>query len=118
METITIIINDAPYGTEKAWNALRLTQTLLGKSKETKINIFLMGDSSSMAKKGQSVPQGYYNLEQMLSGCVAKGVKVKACGTCCKARGLKQEELVPGAEIGSMIDLAQWTAESAKVITF
>jgi uncharacterized protein involved in oxidation of intracellular sulfur len=118
MGNITIIINDAPYGTEKAWNALRLTQMLLVTSKETKINIFLMGDSVAMAKTAQSVPQGYYNLEQMLVDCVSKDVKVRACGTCCKSRGLKQQELISGVEVGKMVELARWVSESAKVLTF
>jgi uncharacterized protein involved in oxidation of intracellular sulfur len=118
MEKVTIIINDAPYGTEKPWNALRLTGALLAISKEIKINIFLMGDAVSLAKAGQSVPSGYYNLEQMLSDCLAKDVKVKACGTCCKSRGLKQKELISGVEIGKMLDLARWTAESSKVLNF
>jgi uncharacterized protein involved in oxidation of intracellular sulfur len=118
METITIIINDAPYGSEKPWNALRLAGAILAVSKETKINIFLMGDAVSAAKGGQTVPTGYYNLENMLSDLLAKNVKIKACGTCCKSRGLKQEDLINGVEVGKMIDLTNWTLESSKVINF
>ncbi|OGB90641.1 hypothetical protein A2625_04365 [candidate division WOR-1 bacterium RIFCSPHIGHO2_01_FULL_53_15] len=116
MEKITIIINDAPYGTEKPWNALRLAKALIAIKQE--VNIFLMGDAVSLAKAGQQTPTGYYNLAQMLAELIALGVEVRACGTCIHARGLKEEELVEGVIVGKMLDLARWTTESAKVINF
>ena len=54
----------------------------------------------------------------MLKGLIAKGVKVKTCATCCTARGLGQEELIEGAEMGRMLDLARWTKESNSVVMF
>lgn len=113
---VTIIINDAPYGTEKAWNAIRYADSLL--ARDVRVNIFLMADAVSCAKTGQAVPTGYYNIEQALVKLIEKGVNVKSCGTCCKARGLSQNDIVEGAEIGKMLDLADWTVESDKVITF
>ena len=113
---ITIIINDPPYGTEKAWNALRLAQTL--RIMETTIQIFLLGDAVSIAKKGQEVPRGYYNLQEMITGLTTKGVKIIACVTCLKARGLQSEDIIPGVSAGGMKDLAQWVADSDKVLTF
>ncbi len=117
MKTYTVIVNDPPYGTEKAWNALRLARTLLT-GEGAKVNLFLLGDSVSAAKQGQGVPPGYYNLEEMLSGLVKLNVPVKACGTCIKARGLKPEELLPGVEVGAMTQLAAWVKESDSVLTF
>ncbi len=116
MDTITIIINDAPYGIEKPWNALRLAKTLV--TIKQKVNIFLMGDAVALAKKGQQTPTGYYNLAQMLGELVALGAKVRACGTCVSSRGLKEEDLVEGVTIGKMLDLARWAAESPKIISF
>lgn len=116
MEKVTIIINDPPYGTEKSWNALRYAQALC--LVQTQINIFFLADAVFCAKKGQSNPPGYYNLENMLRELIERGVKVKTCSTCMKARGLKVEELLEGVEIGKMLDLANWTKESQKVITF
>ncbi|MBK7553237.1 MAG: hypothetical protein IPI55_01180 [Flavobacteriales bacterium] len=34
------------------------------------------------------------------------------------ARGLKQEQFLPGAMHSNMAELAQWTVEAAKVLTF
>ncbi len=116
METVTLIIQDPPYGTEKAWNALRLAQALF--ALDTRVNVFLLGDAVGMAKAGQEVPAGYYHLDKMLGQLIEKGAEVKACATCCRARGLKSEDLIKEVEIGGMSDLARWTKESKQVLTF
>jgi sulfur relay (sulfurtransferase) complex TusBCD TusD component (DsrE family) len=41
-----------------------------------------------------------------------------ACRVCCLERGLKQEEIVSGVEIGSMLDLLNWVLESDKTLFF
>jgi len=115
-ETVTMIINEAAYGKERAWNALRLAMALMIKS--VKVNIFLLEDGVTVAKKGQRPPEGYYNLEKMLAQLVQSGAKVRACGTCLQARGLSQKDLVPGVEVGKMLDLAEWIKESKSVLSF
>lgn len=115
---LTIIVNDAPYGIEKPWNAFRLASTSSAEEIGMDVRLFLMGDSVSAAKKGQKTPDGYYNMEKMLRSLVQKGVEVKTCGACIDARGLKIEDLVDGVERGSMKILATWIKESEKVISF
>ena len=60
---LTIILQSAPYGDEKIWNALRLAKALTAATVGMKVNIFLLGDAVTTAKKGQKPPEGYYNLE-------------------------------------------------------
>jgi len=117
-KTMTIIINDAPYGAERAWNALRLASASISAAVKLGVNIFLLGDAVHLSKKGQNPPGGYYNLEKMLADLIKNGVKVQVCGTCAKARGLSQEDLVEGAELGTMMGLAKWVEESHTVISF
>lgn len=116
MSVVTIVLQDAPYGNEKVWNALRLTQALV--SVGSKVRVFLYGDSVAAAKKGQSPPKGYYNVAEMLSALIEKGVEVRSCLTCTNARGLKQEDFVEGAIVGKTIDLARWVHEGDKVMVF
>ena len=118
LEDVTIIIDSAPYGVERPWNALRLALALISASRNSKVNVFLLGDGVSIAKRGQSPPQGYYNLETMVSELVGKGRVVQACGTCLKSRGLSKEDLVKGIEVGTMMGLAKWVDESRLVLTF
>ena len=117
METITLILQSAPYGDERIWNAFRLARSLITHSIGMKVNIFLTGDAVTTAKKGQRPPDGYYHLENMLKELIQKGIEVVACNTCIAARGLTQSELIEGVKIGSTVgDLAKWVKESQKVL--
>ena len=118
MVDLTIIVNDAPYGLEKPWNAFRLASTSASSKIGMNVNVFLMGDSVVSAKRGQKTPEGYYNMEKMLRVLIGKGVEVQCCGTCIDARGLDESDLVDGVKRGSMKGLATWVKESDKVISF
>lgn len=115
---ILFIINDAPYGSEKAYNALRMAMTLRKEDTEVDICIFLMADAVTCALPAQSTPNGYYNLERMLKSVMNRSGQIKACGTCCEAHGLKALSLIEGVEISTMSQLAQWTIEADKVLIF
>ena len=116
MKTL-LIINDPPYGTERAYNALRLATTLIKREGE-EAKVFLMADAAACAKAGQTLPQGYYSLERMLRIFHARGGGIGVCGTCMDARGLKEEELVEGARRSTMEELTDWTLWADKVLVF
>jgi uncharacterized protein involved in oxidation of intracellular sulfur len=118
MVKLLIIANDAPYGGEKTWNALRLGGASATAEIGMQVRVFLMGDAVGAAKRGQSTPDGYYNLEKMLGDLVAKGAEVKLCGTCLKSRGIRDEELVEGTQRGTMMILANWVKEADRIVTF
>jgi uncharacterized protein involved in oxidation of intracellular sulfur len=117
MKTL-FIINDAPYGTEKAYNALRMAMMIQKEHPDIEIRIFLLADAVTCALPNQTTPQGYYNIERMLKSIIGKGGQVKTCGTCSEARGIKGLVLLEGAEISTMSQLTQWALESEKVFTF
>jgi hypothetical protein len=60
----TIILNYAPYGTEFAYNGLRLALALAKRGEE--LNVFLLGDGALCAVEQQQTPEGYYNIARML----------------------------------------------------
>ena len=115
---ILILINDAPYGTEKAYNALRLANQLGKDHPAVEVRIFLMADATTCAIANQTTPNGYYNIERMLKLAFSKGAEVKICGSCSEARGLKSATLIEGIEIGTMAELTSWVVDSDKVLTF
>jgi uncharacterized protein involved in oxidation of intracellular sulfur len=115
---ILIIINDAPYGTEKAYNALRFVMVLQKEHPDAEVQIFLMADAVTCALPDQSTPQGYYNIERMLKAAINKGAQVKACGTCTDARGVTGLSLIDGVEISTMGQLAAWVMDADKTLTF
>ena len=67
-----LIVNDAPYGNERSYNALRLALNLI-KRPEIGVRVFLMGDGVSCAARGQKTPDGYYNVERMLQSIARRG---------------------------------------------
>jgi uncharacterized protein involved in oxidation of intracellular sulfur len=116
MKSILFIINDAPYGNERAYNALRLAAAVTGKEGQ-QVRVFLMADAVTCAKGGQKVPEGYYNIQLMLGKIIRKG-EVLLCGTCMDARGVSSGELMDGAMRGTLAQLADWTVEADKVLVF
>ena len=116
MKTTLFILNDAPYGSERSYNGLRLA-TALAALPEQQVNVFLLADAVNVAKAGQKVPEGYYNLQLMLGKVLRKGA-VRMCGTCMDARGLSEADMVAGTQRSTLAQLAQWTAEANQVLVF
>ncbi|MEE9594067.1 MAG: DsrE family protein [Candidatus Hydrothermarchaeales archaeon] len=134
-EELTIVINQAPYVGERAWNGLRLAITALAMN--MKVNIFLIDDGIYVARTGQKPPDDTPNLEELLKRCLSMGGKVKVCGSCVDSRGFEPEkeefgvcfigkkdggltpgDLVEGVKMGSMMELTEWIKDSQKVVSF
>lgn len=114
---ILFILNDAPYGSERAYNGLRLAGSV-SRQEGAQVKVFLIGDAVSCAKNGQRVPSGYYSVETMLGAVVRHGGAVGVCGSCIDARGIAEQDLVSGAHRSSMEELTSWTLEAENVVTF
>jgi uncharacterized protein involved in oxidation of intracellular sulfur len=116
MAKTLFILNDPPYGTERSYNALRLAGALSKREGED-VKVFLMGDAASCAKKGQKVPQGYYNLEVMLRAVSRRG-EIGVCGSCMDARGLTDAELADGTHRSTLEQLTDWTQWAERSLVF
>jgi len=66
------IINNGPYGDERPYNALRLALNL-AKRQDTSVRAFMTGDGVQCARSGQKTPNGYYNVERMISSLARRG---------------------------------------------
>jgi len=66
------VINDAPYGNERPYNALRLALNIV-KRPGVAVRVFLTGDGVLCARKGQKTPDGYYNVERMIKSLAQRG---------------------------------------------
>jgi uncharacterized protein involved in oxidation of intracellular sulfur len=116
MNSILFIVNDAPYGSERAYNALRLAGTLSARGGQ-QVRVFLLADAVTCARAGQKVPEGYYNVALML-GKVLRSGEVALCGTCMDARGMTETDMIEGARRSTLAQLADWTLEADKVLVF
>ncbi|UOF90887.1 DsrE family protein [Fodinisporobacter ferrooxydans] len=111
------ILNDPPYGSERSYNGLRHA-TSIAKTEGADVRIFLMADAVSCAKRGQKTPDGYYNLEKMLTVVGRRCSSIGACGSCLDARGVKPEDLHESVHRSSMEELTEWTLWADKVIVY
>ncbi len=116
MKTV-VILNDAPYGSERTYNGARLAGALERKD-GNEVRLFLIGDAAAAAHRQQKVPQGFYNLETMLGAVVRHGGLIGVCGTCMDARGITADDLLEGAHRSSMDELTDWTAWADKALVF
>ncbi|QYZ67453.1 MAG: hypothetical protein OI74_13700 [Gammaproteobacteria bacterium (ex Lamellibrachia satsuma)] len=110
-----IILNDPPYGTERSYHGLRLAKAL--NKTDAKVTVFLLADAVVCAKRGQKVPQGFYNIELMLKSILRKD-EVLLCGACMDARGFTDDDIVQDARRSTMAELAERTLTSDKVLVF
>ena len=95
--------------------AVRLINNALDKG--YRVNLFCFGEAVTAVKKNQG-PKFFPNLGNDLTYLVDKGLKIGVCSTCAVARGFKQEELIDGAEIGSLTtDFSEYIEQSDRLVT-
>lgn len=119
MQNILIVINESPYGTEKAYNAMRTAMTLQKEhGDELNVKVFLMADGVFCGLPNQTTPNGYYNIERMLDAVIRQGGEVKSCGSCLSARGMEAIDLIEGVQPSNMKEFTRWIVECDKVLSF
>ncbi len=111
------ILNDAPYGSERTYNGVRLAGAL-AKNPANTVRVFLMGDAVVAGKNNQKPPSGFYNIALMLGRVQQSKGEVQLCGTCMDARGLTEDELIPGASRGTLEALREWTEWADQVLVY
>ena len=117
MQNILIIIHAPPYGSERVLSALRLATALAGNDAKPSLRLFLMSDATVLGLPNQIDGAGN-GLQGMVEQLIAQGVDIRLCRTCALARGLGDLPLIPGAAIGTLVELAEATLLADKVISF
>jgi tRNA 2-thiouridine synthesizing protein D len=54
----------------------------------------------------------------MLVEVLAKGANVSLCGTCCRTRGIDDGDVVDGARMATIHDLADLVQRSDRALSF
>ena len=114
--TILIVVNDAPYASERPYNALRLA-TALREDGEDALRVFSLGDGAWCAVGDQTVPEGMHDIDWMLRRFLP-GATAAVCRTCMEARGIRGDQLIPGAAESALQALKEWTRTSDRVMVF
>jgi uncharacterized protein involved in oxidation of intracellular sulfur len=111
------ILNDAPYGSERTYNGLRLAGAL-AQNPANIVRVFLMGDAVLAGKDHQKPASGFYNIGLMLDRILKSNGEVHLCGTCMDARGMAQGELLTPASRGTLDELREWTEWADQVLVY
>jgi uncharacterized protein involved in oxidation of intracellular sulfur len=117
MTKVLLIVNGPAYGSDETYNAIRLA-IALSRRDDADVRVFLMGDAVTCAVRGQKTPDGYYTLDRMLRSFEHHGGRIACCGTCLDARGLTEDRLIDEAVRSTMDELADWTLDADRVLTF
>lgn len=113
---VLLVVDSAPYGSEGPYNAFRLAEGLA--LRDARVELFLMGDGVHAARAGQEPRDAHASLEHMLLGLLERGVSVVCCGTCCRARGVTETDLVPGVTLATIHDLAEAVTRCDRTLSF
>jgi tRNA 2-thiouridine synthesizing protein D len=116
-KTVTIVIQNAPYKDDnKAWHALRFAGAALADDME--VQVHLLDEGVEVGRRGQQVPEGMVNLEELLGELIECGLEVRACGMSLDDCAIDESAMINGIERGSMKALADWVKNSDHVMTF
>jgi len=111
------VLNDAPYGSQRTFNGLRLAVSL-ARSSANQLQVFLFGDGV-LAGLGQVAPlNAFYNPQEMLAQLAQRGATIGACKTCLEQRGFGDEMLLSVVKRSTLDDLTNWTEDADKVLVF
>jgi uncharacterized protein involved in oxidation of intracellular sulfur len=113
---VLVILSDAPFDGDAAWNALRLAATLLDQGAQ--VRIFVMNDAIDLVREGGMPDGAEFDLQAMLRALLPLGARLKICTTCVNRCGIGQGEVIPEAIMATMGDLAAWVVDSDRVVVF
>ncbi len=116
-KNILILVNAAPYGSERSFSALRIAATLTQHDDKPNVCLFFMSDSVGIAVSSQNTAEKQTH-ELLLKEIIANDGKILLCKTCVSARGLQNINWVEGVGIGTLDDLARWTLSADSTLCF
>lgn len=86
--------------------------------KKHNVKVFCYGNGVAVTKNGQEPMRNFINIGNEIGGLINNGLEVVVCGSCARARGIKENELIPGARIGKTgKDLPELIDWADRVIT-
>jgi len=113
-KALTIFLTAAPYAGESVSTAMRLARAVLEAGH--RVNLFAAADgvyAFTTGHRAKGVPHAEAGFRVLLE----QGQHVALCGSCLATRGIKREQLLPGAEPSSMEGLFRLIRASDILIT-
>jgi tRNA 2-thiouridine synthesizing protein D len=113
-KVLTIVITKGPYISESA--EMGLKTALKAKRKGYEVNVFLFLDGTWISHLTSD--KKFNNSGDWLKRVIRKGITVKMCERCSKARDLTQCTIIDGIDIPGTYQFIDLLKKSDKVLTF
>jgi uncharacterized protein involved in oxidation of intracellular sulfur len=114
---VLVILQGPAYGDERAYNGLRLAGPL-AKRDDVAVRVFCFGDAVTCAVSGQTLPDGYYHLDRMITSAARHGAEIGLCGTCMDARDITDTMLIDSTRRSTLDEVTDWVLWADKTVTF
>ena len=115
MGTMTIVLRSGTMMNMDPNVAVKLAHAAMEKGHRVKLVCY--GEGATVVKDGQD-PRRFPNIGDALEEMVEDGLEVAACEACCSARGIRRNEVINGARIGSLInDFSRFAYASDRLVT-
>jgi uncharacterized protein involved in oxidation of intracellular sulfur len=117
MAKLTILLCHSPFHNESVDEALEIGREALAKGHS--LDIFLMMDGVYCAIDRQSgEPFKVEAVYQRLVKLMAHGGHIVLCRVCAELRGVSEDNIPKGIEMGGLFDLSESIGSSEAVLTF
>lgn len=116
MSTILFNLNEAPYGNEQAYIALRRADTLSARSGAS-VNVFRLADPVGCANPYQPFPDDFYSRPSLRKKIVCAG-EVALCDRCLDGCGVVDSYLIARTRHSTHARLADWSPRADKDLAF
>ncbi|MEM2985073.1 MAG: DsrE family protein [Candidatus Jordarchaeaceae archaeon] len=116
-KTLLILLFESPYQHDSAEHVYEIARSALRKGH--KVNVFLMMDgvySPIISQNAENLRMRA--VSDKLSELISMGARVTMCRVCAEVRGVVDEMLLEGVDVGGIYDLADMVAESDVTISF
>jgi sulfur relay (sulfurtransferase) complex TusBCD TusD component (DsrE family) len=112
---IAVIVQTDPYKYRDLEAAYEIAAAALKKEHEVKLFLY---DESVVAASKDVKANGEKGQGEIVRSLVERGVEVTTCSACCILRGIAEEALVKGSQMGGLPDLARMTGWADRVLNF
>ena len=116
MGRMLILLCESPFQNEAVDHALEISKSALGKGHD--VDIYLMMDGVYNPVKSQSgEPFHMDSISDRFKGLIDLGAKVSGCRVCMELRGVTEEMLPEGIDVGGIFDLGEMLSDADIVLS-
>lgn len=116
MGRMLILLCESPFQNEIVEHAIEISKSALGKGHD--VDIFLMMDGVYNPVTSQSgEPFHMDSVSDRFKELVEMGAKVSGCRVCMELRGVEEDMIPEGVDIGGIFDLGEMLNEADVVLS-